>query len=756
MESVFKFQDGMDIDPNDFIMLETFAQQGLDHVVGDAIAFTSRYAGFNLTKNGTTTVGIDVGRLYSGGLRYASNTAQIQDFLPTLPAAGNKIVLVCVNGSTQDSNVTPREFLIDETTGASQPRAVAIETDRIAVLSFAYGNQSPTPVAPIVSSAFTVIGSVLLSTAGVVSVTMNPAAALANLDNVAARTAALELWESEIGPQISTLASDIARLSNQASANSASPILIGQMLERIATLEAKDGISASAQSSAADFFLDTTTSDTTNPLYLAMVEEGIRYAYAAQNEIPIALFNPTDPQATISNGIIFPTFVRSPRQTVGPIIADVQISAYTYNTSTMVQKEMSRSRIRYGTSFTVCTNSAFWQSGSYDPATSIFTLPNGETFNVAFTGTSYDGTTAHEYLRLTGFWTDTYQDPYWTAVTTTNTVNGAQVAESFLAGQDYWLESVELTFTSIDTSGPVTVVVCEAGDTGTPDLTQVIAQATLTQAQLIISPTTTVFAWTPAYLQAGNRYAIVVITAGNHKIGTAAGTSFTQGTFFTLTGGGFASGDLTRHIAFTLNSCKFSNPSTTLTLQPLQLSGGITDIDVLFGTINPASTVLTFQVQVAGAWIPLSSATAGAINAGGNLPALLPLQVTMLGTPDIMPAINSLQSNITMSRPRTSLNHISTVRTPPTPTQHITVIERYEAWNYTYHTAAVTLMTGGSFATVVAATSFTDAVIDSETIERTYTFTLGATITAYKIQSALTTQTALIVQQVAWRKDYCL
>jgi len=110
---------------------------------------------------------------------------------------------------------------------------------------------------------------------------------------------------------------------------------------------------------------------------------------------------------------------------------------------------MSRQRIRYGTEFTVCTNSAFWQSGTYDPISGIFTLKDGETFKAAFdlTGGIYSansGGLSHVSVRLQEFWSDTVSDPYWDRITTTNQISGAQIVETFPIGQDAWLHSVGL------------------------------------------------------------------------------------------------------------------------------------------------------------------------------------------------------------------------------------------------------------------------------------------------------------------------
>jgi len=311
-------------------------------------------------------------------------------------------------------------------------------------------------------------------------------------------------------------------------------------------------------------------------------------------------------------------------------------------------------------------------------------------------------------------------------------------------------------FIKIDAQGAVNVIICEATTTGLPDVTQVIAQASLDQPSLVLSPSETKFAFaTPIYLQAGKRYAVVIITGANHFVGSADGTAFSQGTFFTMVGGAYAQGDLTKHLAFNLYTAKFRQSLSVIDLQPLQLAGGITSIDILSGAVVPSSANLTFEVQVNGKWIALSAANAGTLNAGGNIPPLLPFHAVFAGTSDIMPALNLLESNVHVARPRTVFNHISMPRTP-VATSQIRVIERYESFDPNFHAAQLKLLTGATFSTLASPSSYSDVNTADGALERTYVFNLAAAVSAYKIQSAGTTTTALNTFHVAWRKDWSL
>ncbi|RFB80398.1 hypothetical protein DYH55_02400 [Methylovirgula sp. 4M-Z18] len=755
----------MEVVPDDMNNLQQYASDSLDHVVGDTITSVPAYSGFAAVKSGPAQLTVAAGRIYNAGKVYALGQSTSYDFTSILPVAAKKIVIISGWGSESDTNVTQRNFLIPATSTPQapqyKPQPVALTHARIANLGQSTGTESPDPQAPVIDPTLLPIVQVLLTPTGISSVTMLAANQVPSLQDVDNRLETIEAWEAGAAPQLVSLSSDVQRLSNDARQKTGSN-LTGRMLARIAVLESKNGIPSNAADSSADFFLDTTSSDLTNPLMNALTREGIRFADNGAADAALGLFNPLNPLATVAGGVLLPAYDPSLRLSVGPQTGQIQLSSYSYATSTLVQKTMSRVRVRYGTEFTVCTNSAYWQSGKYDPITGIFTLPNGDVFKAAFDLTNgvysaNSGGLSHVAVRLQQFWTDTVSDPYWDRITVTNQISGTQVAETFPVGQDMWLQSIGLFFTKIDAQGSVNVVICQATSTGLPDLTQVIAQASLDQPHLQLAPAETNFAFaTPVYLQAGKRYAVVVMTGANHFVASADGTAFPGGTFFTVVGGAYAQGDLTKHLAFNLYTCKFRQAISTIDLNPLQLAGGITSLDILAGAITPGATSLTFEVQVNGQWISLAAANAGALNAGGSLPPLLPLHAVFAGTPDVQPVLNLLQSNVHVSRPNTSFTHMALPRTPPAATSSIRIIERYESFDPNFHTGKVTIMTGAGYATETQPSSYSDVIASDGATERTFVFNLGAAVTSWVTKSAGTTTSALKTFHVAWRKDWVL
>ena len=262
---------------------------------------------------------------------------------------------------------------------------------------------------------------------------------------------------------------------------------------------------------------------------------------------------------------------------------------------------------------------------------------------------------------------------------------------------------------------------------------------------------------TPVYLQAGNRYGFRLVTAANHYVATAAGTAFPNGMFFGIVGG-VAIPDPTHHLVFDLYACKFSQSLVAIDLVGLQLSGGICGIDILARSIAPSSTSLTFVVQSGGQWIPLSAATAGQLNSGGALPPLLPFRAIFSGTPDMMPCLDLLNSNVHVNRPGTAYTNIwpHGGQAIPAPSTQIRQTIRYENWNAAYHTASCSLLTGTGFSTVTAPSSYSDVNNPDGSLERTYVWNLGSAISSFKFKSVGATSTPLIVFHEAWVKGWSL
>lgn len=748
MESKRVFYDGMDNDPADYNALQDFVRGSMEHVVSDGISDDRKFAGFETAITGAAEITVQPGRFYSGGIVYDRPDPFVKDFTTQLPVATKKNVLVVIFGSVVSTNNTPREFLINEETGASEPRTVSLDERRVCNINTVGGSESPDPLDPIIDAGVLGVCRVVLSPTGVSSVEMLTANKLDSVASVSDRTRSLERFRDTAAPQIISLGSDLAALKAGVSSNTSQEVY-GRLLSRIAIVEEKGGIPADAADSDADFFLDEEESDLAFSGFLAKVEEGVRFADDAMNETALQIFNALDPSAKVVGGLMLPAYVRELRLAVGPRQSETSISSFSYQTHDLIQKTMTRLRLRYGSQYVISSSGTWWDAEYSDYYYRTFALPEEVWSYARYYRPNRIG------IRRSGYWFDTVEDTYWDKVTVDTAVPGAQIAETFLNSNDLWLDAIGLTFTRLAATGAATVAICETTDSGTPDLNAVVSTTTLDRANMVLNAET-VIPIQPTFLEGGKRYAVVVITAADHWLATTQGENFPQGTFFYVLDGAYQQGDATRDLCFSLYACKFNQSRAVVTMSPLSLSGGIAAIDMLADAVTPASSRLTFEIQIGSVWLPLGDVGDQVFGGGGNVPPLVPLRAVFTGTPDVMPAVKLTGSSVKVSRPRTSFAHISTIRTLPASSTQIRVIARLEAFDAVHHTATGKIRTGAGYTTVVAASSSVDQTLQDGSIERTWLFNLGAGVTSYRIQLEGTTDSALDTFTIGLRKDYAL
>lgn len=745
MERMVNFRPRQQQVAADHNNLQLFARESLDDLVFDAIEDGKAFAGFQVTLSTPTQAVVAPGRLYDSGRVYITVDNVNMDFFSVLPVAAKKVISIVAWGTDADLDVQPRDFLINATTRETQPDAVSMEKRRVANIDRVAGVESADPVAPTVDTNLLVIATVTLGPAGIQSITMVADHHVPNLADVERRTGTLEDWEAITGPRISTIASDLAKLAAALEDKAANRDLT-RVFADIARLKVLQHIPDTYSDYAADYFLTNDLTDNANLELLATIEEGIRFSPAAESQQEMSLFSNLDPNALVTNGFLLPKWTSVRRIASVAYAASVNISQYGYQTAALVKKFMSRRRVRYGKQFTVCTNSAWWRAGTYDPNTHVFTKA-GETF-ILLAG---DPAKNHTGIRLEQFWTDTYKTAYWDYVVTNRSANGAIVAQTFLNSADGWLTQIGLFFAAKAAAGDVNVLICETVN-GAPDVTRCIADVVLPFASIIVSTTvSTKVPLPPTLLQAGQRYAIVLISAAAHSIGIATTNAFTQGTFFYSTDGVYQMGDLTKDMMFELYFATFAASRVSIQLNPISLSGGVSAVDILAESAVPENCQLTYEVQIGGIWYPLTDL---APNLLVGLPPLLPLRATFVGTTDIAAGVMLTGSVCHFSRPRTDFNHISSLRTLAGASANIKVIERLEKFNEPHHDVTVRLWRLGVEASEEIADAVQDVVIDATTIERTWTFNIASgVIASYKIRTFGTTTTPLDPFHVAERVD---
>ena len=792
MEKQRIFRSRQNVTFGDLNSIQTYTSRTFEDVVNDLLVSGKGYAGFLSTRDSATTVQVGAGRLYTAGKIFAHDVTQAVSLSTYLPAAAQRIVTLVAYGQTIDSEIEPRDFLINVTTRATEPQSVAMVQERVAQVSVVPGSESADPQRPAIPEAYVPLADVLIGTAGIISVTMRTDYAVPELDAAKERLDAITSWQLRVGQVLDGLLSDLATLGRRvdslptraefadlaaqiaalrraldelrrnitasieadlsvikAQMKAFADLVAGQITAIASNLAiVKENLDLSDLNSlyGADQFLTDDESDDTAAGYDALIEEGVRFPWAATALSTLQLDNPINGSVTMTaDGLMVPNYTSIDALVVGAPVANETVQAipladYQFASHQLIQRSISRTRIRYGTTRNVCTNSSFWSGGQYNSVTGIFTR-NGETFEVRDANgnipTAVGRNAAHAWYRVRQFWIDTFEEIYWDYQPILSTVQGVQIGQTFVNGQARYCTGLSLGLTQIGPTGNVTVALCETRSDGTPNPNRVLAQSTLAQANLKRFPEWTLFPFRPTLLKQGGRYALLVITGGAHYIGTVSGSNFTSGTLFFSTDGQYLLGDLTKDIRFKVHVAKFAATRVSVELKPLQLAGGIADIDIIAPQIVPDATNLTYQVRVSDTWYSISETTPDFL---GSLPAVLPMRAVMTGTPELMPVIHATDSQVRVSRAKTAFTHVSTPRTLPVgmTTKQVRVVIRAYPFVAAQHTVGVTLLTGASYATTVSpaavVTRNVPASDRANDLEKEYLFTFATAISAYKIR----------------------
>ena len=746
MESTVIFRDRQELQSADLNNAQDFARASIDHVVKDTIDGGKCYVGFTAAKTAAAEVTLAAGRLYAAGQIFARDEDVVIDLFNALPLVTKKRVAVVAFGQSIDTDVQPRDFLIDAQIGTTEPQSVAMENHRRAELSVVAGTESPDPGFPPTDANVTVIAYVLLDTSGIVSIDQWVPTQCPNLRLVANRVSSLEIWRGQISGQVDTLRTDLSALADRLRTYALKTEVV-DLTEQLEELRRKVYEPGAYIYYGTDHFLDALNTNLAHPSYDALVDEGIRAAEAASTAGALALLNPNNTFVTVNNGFMLPRYAHSLRMSLTGYASELRMAQYTYETTVIRELFRTRERRRYGASMSVCTNSTWWRQGSYDPTTGIFRR-FGETWEVNEADRPR-ATINHQGIRLTQFWIDTYQEPYWEHVTTTSTLNGQQIAQTFLNSQDGWLSQVGLYFSRKAAAGDVTVLICETAF-GMPDLQRVIGRTTVSAGDIQVGAVSggaglpslveTKVPVPPTYLRAGRRYGIVLVTTGDHYVAmTNTDNGVVQGTFFVSTDGAFFAGNLVDDLKLQLYFARFERTRLSGELTPLQLAGGILDIDILNEGITPPACRSDYEVQVNGAWVPLDAAPNGPNLSG--LPALLPLRVTLTGTTDLMPGIGLSVSQTIVSRPKTSLTWVGTTRTLGSPTTSVKIVTDLQSFDDTKHDCAVTLLTSATLTASETPDVVEDVTLPNGSIRRTSIFNVAA-VSTYAVKIVGTTTTA--------------
>lgn len=753
MERRIIIHSNQQVTDGDLNNIGEFGRASLDHAVHDGIEPGRKFWGFPVTPTGPLEVTVGEGRYYSQGKVFYRNdeggvVINLADYIPVVT---KKIVTVVVWGNQVETAIEPRTFLIDAETGQTEAEAVATESRRFAEINVVPGTENANPQPPPLDMNVLAVAYVTLTPSGIESVEMVESNRLNSVASNHQKIAELQAWRGQAGTRIDTLGTDVASLASRLK-GTVRQVELFEVAADVARVKRALDFTDDLSSYGHDPFLDLRDSDPEHPDWLVKVEEGARFPHAQERVANINLLNPLEERLSMTGNFAIPSYTPIPRIVIDGRDGEIPIAQYPINVASMEQMSRSRTRLRYGSTMTVCTNGAWWNSGLYDPVSNTFRRGD-ETWKVLGIDWMYPphGGTTH-FIRVQQVWEDTYQEAYLEALVTTETVSGAILAETWLNSQDGWITHLDLFFTQVAASGDVHVLITETTN-GAPDLNRVVAKVTVPQADLRTYPQATNIPIGPVFASKGRRYATVLITQGAHVVAYVNGNKYVHGTlFYSGDGGAWFMGDALRDLAMVVYYAEFAATRVEVQVQPFELANGIGAIDILAESYVPDGCQLIWQVQVNGAWRSLNATDVNTLN---GLPALLQARAVFIGTTDLMPSLTfGAASTVTTFRQRTDFTHISATRTPAGSVDIVEVRTRLEAWDDARHTFDCSLLTGAEFDNEVAADSYEDRPTeDPEAIERRFYFELGAPIDAYKIKMEGTTDNALVTFHVAERVD---
>ena len=700
MEKQVIFRDRQELQSADLNAIGAYASGALQHLTQDAIAATLHFTGGVATAKSATEIDVASLRFYNDGKVYVSEQAETLNLFQYLPLVAKKVVTVVVWGEEANTDVEPRDFLVDLTTGATQPQAVAMTRMRKANINLLPGTESADPQPPVIQTGTLVIAHVYLAPTGIDRIEIAERARLPNLGNHEQRLFEHEAWRTQAEPRISSIATDLAGLAKKTMSLVGRDTVV-ELANDVARLKAKVNLPTAYASYESDYYGNTDKTDAAGVGYSAAVRNGLLFPTAGQASVGLALFNPYDAGIKRSaEDLVLPAYTDRARIQTSGYSGDISASQYQVQSQTIREYTATVWDYTYGWNYNYYNgwwNSWYWNYYGYN--------------------WGWYGYYGYRVAR---------QETRYELQTVTTSYNGAIIGQTFLVSNAMWLTKVGLQFTQIGASGDVMVAVCET-EGGKPDLLKTLTRVTVARGDLKKYPEETAIPVPPVLLEAGKRYALVLITQGDHRLATVSGNDYTQGTLFFGTDGDYFTGDLTKDLMFCLYAAQFAQPRVEVVLQSVSLAGGISDINIAAPQIVPDGCELRYEIQVGGKWYPLGDAAMRL----STLPDIVPLRLVLLGTSDLAPAFRLAPNAITGSRAATSLAHWSKLRTLAAPSSSITVQVVVAQWDAAHHTLACEIKSGAT--TYTPATTVVRDEPDGQAKRITFTFTPPA-ISTYAIK----------------------
>lgn len=514
MEKQVIYRDRQELQSADLNATGSYAATALQHLTQDAIAATLHFTGGVVTAKSATEIDVASLRFYNDGKVYVSEQTETLNLFQYMPLVTKKVVAVLVWGEEADTDIEPRDFLIDLTTGATQPQAVAMTRMRKANINLQPGTESADPQPPVIQTGTLVVAYVYLGATGIDRIEIAERSRLPNLGNHEQRLVEQETWRAQAEPRISSIATDLAGLARKTD-NLVTRGTVIELANDVARLKAKVNLPTAYASYESDYFGDAVKTDINGMGFAGVMKNGLLFPTAAQATVGLQLFNPYDAAITrAANDLVLPAYSSRPRIMTQGYSGDLSISQYQVQSQSLKQYTTSVWDYHYGWNYNYYNswyNSWYWSYYGYNWG----------------------------WYGYYGYYSS-HMETHYELETTTTSYNGAIIGQSFLVANAMWLTKVGLQFTQIGASGDVMIAITET-DGGKPNLLKTVTKVTLSRGDIKKYPDETTVPVPPVLLDAGKRYALVLITQGDHRVATVSGNDYTQGTLFFGTDGEYFS-----------------------------------------------------------------------------------------------------------------------------------------------------------------------------------------------------------------------
>ncbi|SOD00221.1 hypothetical protein SAMN05216358_5325 [Rhizobium sp. AN5] len=722
----------------DFEAIGLQAQDATDHLWLDAIGYPAHWAAFTVARKSAQEITVSTGRYVAGKIVYAQVAPKDMNLQLQIPVAASdqRWVAILLRGKeVTDTANRPFETSDDPETSVIVNRTTPKTIRRVVELIVQQGEANPVPVKPLVDAADACIAFVLLTSAGVNTIEPGNSDRVKTLYEVEGRVTALEVDLDGLFMRTETIETQIVNIKAKLT-EIPRPVIIRQMQRDIGAARLKVDLPDEARAFVFDQALITDRWDMTHVDWLARIEEGVRFGFAAEAQARLEVQAEDDPKIAFRGRRMVPAFSEVTRIANTSLDGTLNISQLVHTQTTLVRKEASRVRITYGPTQWACENQAGWAGLGGDSRVGQMLNVGGETFEVV-ERRDYGGP-GHQTYGVRQIRYEMYSEPYWEYVTEDVGVNGSIYGQSFLVAQPMQLTSLDLSFARVGADGDVHVFIVETTTGGMPRFDAVLAQGKLNHADLVVGWNKVVLPIT--LLESGKRYAFVTVTTGAHALHISGSNKYTGGTQFLTTDGAFSQGSTETDICFRLNAARYHSPRTVIPMQALNLADGMTQIDMLFAGWVPGGCQLGWEIRPSGSnvWTELDDGDP-TTNPLVGLPASVELRMVMMGTADLQPMIQLDQKAISrVARNRSTMRAVTKSFPFGFATTSIQTQFTLDSFDPDRHTFTPAIMVGNT----VVNPNTTEITVDPQRpSRRTYlsTYTLGAGANAARMRPAATT-----------------